>query len=191
MGDRRPGSRLRPPGCLRVAPGALLQRLWRSRGTGDLGRRQPLDRRPYDAAVGFEGEGILPEFYRGWEAYQRGVLGASAPLDQAELDFAAATHLWSVRTLACHVISARAWWFHTWMAEGSPEFGRMVDWDEDEGLATRPAVEIVRGLEESWSVIKSGLERWSPDDLAKEFERPRPNQPGNAPTGLRHGIPRH
>ena len=138
--------------------------------------------------MGFEGEGILPEFYRGWEAYQRRIVGAIAPLDQAQLDFAAATHLWSVRTLACHVISARAWWFHTWMAEGSPEFGRMVDWDEDEALATRPAAEIVGGLEESWSVIKSGLERWSPDDLAKEFERPTPNQAGERPRRSRQWI---
>jgi uncharacterized damage-inducible protein DinB len=141
--------------------------------------------------VGFEGGGVVSEFYQGWEVYQKRLVGAIGPLDGAQLDLAAAPHLWSVRTLACHVISARAWWFHAWMGEGRPEFGQMVDWDEDEALATRPAAEIVRGLEESWSVIRSGLERWSPSDLLKEFERPRPNEAGERPKRSRQWIVWH
>jgi uncharacterized damage-inducible protein DinB len=141
--------------------------------------------------VGFEGEGILDEFYRGWETYQRRLVAAIAPLDQAQLDLSAAPHLWSVRTLACHVISARAWWFHSWMGEGGPDFGGMVEWQDDEALATRPAAEIVRGLVESWSLIKSGLERWSPADLAKVFERPRPNAAGERPKHPRQWIVWH
>jgi uncharacterized damage-inducible protein DinB len=141
--------------------------------------------------VGFEGEGVVSEFYRGWELYQSRLVGAIAPLDQAQLDLAAAPHLWSVRTLACHVIGARAWWFHAWMGEGSVEFGRMTDWDEDEALATRPAAEIVRGLEESWSVIKSGLERWAPAELAQEFQRPMPNAAGERPWRSRQWIVWH
>jgi uncharacterized damage-inducible protein DinB len=141
--------------------------------------------------VGFEGEGILAEFYRGWEVYQGRLVGAIAPLDRAQLDLAAALHLWPVRTLACHIVGARAWWFHSWMGEGGAEFGRMLEWDEDEALATRPAAEIVRGLEESWSVIKSGLERWSPADLTKEFARPTPNAAGERPRRSRQWIVWH
>jgi uncharacterized damage-inducible protein DinB len=131
--------------------------------------------------VGFEGEGILAEFHRGWEVYQGRLVGAIAPLDQAQLNLTAAPHLWSVRMLACHIIAARAWWLYHWMGEGATEFGQMVGWDEDEALPTRPAAEIVRGLDESWSVIKSGLERWSADDLKKEFVRPIPNDAGERP----------
>jgi uncharacterized damage-inducible protein DinB len=77
------------------------------------------------------------------------------------------------------------------MGEGSPEFGRMTKWDEDEALATRPAAEIVRGLEESWAVIKSGLDRWSPADLLEEFIRPEPNEAGQRPRRSRQFIVWH
>jgi uncharacterized damage-inducible protein DinB len=141
--------------------------------------------------VGFKGEGLAAEFYRGYEVHQGRLVKMIAPLDQAQLDLAAAPHLWSVRTLACHIVGARAWWFHSWMGEGSAEFGRMEGWDEDEALATRPASEIVRGLEESWSVIKSGLERWTPDELTKEFIRPIPNAAGERPKRSRQWIVWH
>jgi uncharacterized damage-inducible protein DinB len=138
-----------------------------------------------------EGDGILGEFYGGWDVYQGLLIGAIAPLDPAQLDLAPAPHLWSVRMIACHIVAARAWWFHSWMGEGSSEFGRMTNWDEDEALATRPAAEIVRGLDESWSVIKSGLGRWSPADLTKEFVRPVPNEAGERPNRSRQWIVWH
>jgi uncharacterized damage-inducible protein DinB len=144
----------------------------------------------YDAAVSFDG-GIVAEFYGGWEAYQRRLIGAIAPLGADQLDLTAAPHLWSVRTLACHIIAARSWWFHSWMGEGGEDFGRMVEWDEDDELSVRPAAEIVRGLEESWSVIKSGLERWSPADLTQEFVRPKPNAAGERPRHSRQWIVWH
>jgi uncharacterized damage-inducible protein DinB len=114
-------------------------------------------------------DGIGVEMCRGYAEHQRRLVKMIAPLDLAQLNLAAAPHLWSVRTLACHIISARAWWMHAWMGEGSAEFGAMNDWDEDEALATRSAAEIVRGLEESFSVIKSGLDRWSQAELGQEF----------------------
>ena len=138
--------------------------------------------------MGFEGNGIASEIFRGYEVHQRRLVKMIAPLDQAQLDLAAAPHLWSVRTLACHIVSARAWWMHSWMGEGSPEFGAMTDWDEDEALATRPAAEIVMGLEESFAVIKSGLERWSPAELTEEFIRPRSNEAGERPQRSRQWI---
>ena len=145
---------------------------------------------PYDASVA-EGNGIVREFYRGWELYQGRLIGAIAPLDQDQLNLAAAPHLWSVRMLACHIVAARSWWLHTWMGEGSPEFGKMTQWDEDEALATRPASEIVRGLEESWAVMKAGLDRWTPDDMLQEFIRPVPNEAGERPRRNREFIVWH
>lgn len=98
----------------------------------------------YDAAVAAEG-GLADEVARGYEAHQRRLVKMITPLDQAQLDLAAAPHLWSVRTLACYIVAARAGWMHSWMGEGSASFGAMADWDEDEALATRSAAEIVRG----------------------------------------------
>ena len=74
------------------------------------------------------------------------------------------------------------------MGEGSPEFGAMTDWDEDVALATRPAAEIVRGLDESFAVIRAGLERWSAADLSEEFIRPTPNPAGERPSRSRQWI---
>jgi uncharacterized damage-inducible protein DinB len=132
--------------------------------------------------------GIAAEFGRGYEVHQGRLVKMIAPLGQAELDLTAAPQLWSVRTLACHIIAARAWWMHAWMGEGSQEFGRMTDWDEDEALATRRADEIVRGLELSFSVIKSGLRRWTPAELKQEFVRPSPNEAGERPSRSRQWI---
>jgi len=137
--------------------------------------------------VAIEG-GLADEVARGYETHQRRLVKMIAPLDQAQLDIVAAPPLMSVRTLACHIISARAGWMHSWMGEGSPEFGAMTDWDEDEALATRPAAEIVRGLEESFAVIKSGLARWSAADLTEEFVRPRPDEAGERPKRSRQWI---
>jgi uncharacterized damage-inducible protein DinB len=128
------------------------------------------------------------EIARGYEAHQRRLVKMIAPLDQAQLDIAAAPHLWPVRTLASHIVSARAGWMHSWMGEGSAAFGRMTEWDEDEALATRPATEIVRGLEESFAVIKAGLERWTAADLKEEFIRPTPNEQGERPKRSRQWI---
>jgi len=55
-------------------------------------------------------------------------------------------------------------------------------------IDNRPAAEIVRGLEESFSVIKSGMERWSPAELVQEFARPTPNEAGNRPARSRQWI---
>src|SRR3977135_2992543 len=107
-------------------------------------------------------DGIGVEVRRGYEEHQRRLVKMIAPLDQAQLDLAAAPHLWSVRTLACHIIAARAWWMHSWMGEGSEAFGAVTDGDEAGGVATRSRVEILGGSEESWSVIKTGLGGWSP-----------------------------
>src|SRR6266576_7207034 len=107
--------------------------------------------------MGLERSGLAEEFFRGYEVHQGRLVKMIAPLDPAQLDLAAAPHLWSVRTLSCHIIAARAWWMHSWMGEGSEEFGRMVIWDEDEELGTRPAAEMVRGLELSFGAIRSGL----------------------------------
>ena len=141
--------------------------------------------------MGWDEEGVAGEFYRGWETYQQRLISTIAPLDHAQLDLAAAPHLWSVRTLACHIVATRASWFHGWMGEGSPEFGSMARWDEDEALATRPASEIVRGLEESWAVMKERLESWTPADLLKKFQRPVPNDAGLRPSRTRQYIVWH
>jgi uncharacterized damage-inducible protein DinB len=138
--------------------------------------------------VGIGGERTLAELYRGWDVYQQRLVKAIAPLDGTQLDLGAAPHLWPIRMLGNHVVSARAWWFHSWMGEGGAQFDEILGWDEDEASTTRSAAEIVRGLELTWSLIESALERWSIADLEKEFERPIPNAAGERPRRSRQWI---
>jgi uncharacterized damage-inducible protein DinB len=148
---------------------------------GSLGRL-------YDAAVTSEGGGIEDEIYRGWEVYQGYLIKAIAPLDAAQLNIRAAPHLWSVRMLACHIVATRSGLFHWWMGEGDSDFADLGEWDEDHAPPDRPATEIVRGLEETWSMMKSRLERWTPADLTKEFTRPKPNRAGERSKHSRQWI---
>lgn len=120
-------------------------------------------------------------YYSGWENYQRLLAGAIAPLDDQQLNLRAAPHLWSVRTIANHVVAARSWWFHSWMGEGGREFDAMSDFDEDEESERRPATEIVKGLEATWSLVDSCLHRWSEAELDARFQRPTPNAAGERP----------
>jgi uncharacterized damage-inducible protein DinB len=126
-------------------------------------------------------EASVAAYYSGWENYQRLLAGAIAPLTGDQLDLQAAPHLWSVRMLANHVAGARAWWFHSWMGEGGPEFDALVDFDEGEESERRPAPEIVRALDATWSLVDSCLRRWSEADLDARFQRPVPNSAGERP----------
>jgi uncharacterized damage-inducible protein DinB len=83
--------------------------------------------------MGFEGGGLAAEFCRGYEVHQGRLVKMIAPLDQQQLDLAAAPHLWSVRTLACHIIGVRAGWFNWWMGEGPEEFAIQVDAPDAQG----------------------------------------------------------
>jgi uncharacterized damage-inducible protein DinB len=114
----------------------------------------------------------------GWSAYQRKLVEAIAPLDDAGLALRPAAHLWSVRMLASHVVGARVWWFQEWMGEGGQEMREFAGWDDDEQAQTRGAAELVRGLEASWSMVEACLRRLTLGDLDEDFQRPEPNPTG-------------
>ena len=117
----------------------------------------------------------LASYYMGWEVYQELLTTSITPLSPDELALRAAPHLRSVGVLAGHIIAARIWWFHNVMGEGSAELAPLEKWDEDDQPALT-AAELVSGLEQSWQVIQSGLERWTPADLAQTFPHPRPGR---------------
>ncbi|MDQ6692255.1 MAG: DinB family protein [Candidatus Dormibacteraeota bacterium] len=126
--------------------------------------------------------------YEGWAVYHQRLVDAVAPLNAAQLDLQAAPHLWTIRTLVCHVIAARVWWFHSWMGEGGAELDEMVDWDEGESARTREASELVSGLKVTWSLIDGCLRRWTESDLGASFRRPIPRPNGELPVQSRRWI---
>jgi uncharacterized damage-inducible protein DinB len=130
----------------------------------------------------------VAQFYRGWDVYQQRLVTAIKPLESAHLRLQAGPDLWSIGMLSNHVIAARAWWFHFWLKEGGDELAELVEWDEGETMGERSPAEIVRGLELSWRVIESRPAAWTPADLAKQFQRPTPNDAGKRPRRTRQWI---
>lgn len=126
-------------------------------------------------------ESSLATYYSGWENYQRLLASAIAPLGDEQLSLRAAAHLWSVRTIANHIVANRSWWFHSWMGEGGLEFDAISDFDEGDEAESRSAADIVHGLEATWSLVDSCLLRWSDTDLEVRFQRPLPNAAGEKP----------
>ena len=71
--------------------------------------------------------------------------------------------------LVTHIVSARAWWFHTRMGEGSADLAPLGLWDINEEEPLRPKAELVAGLERTWQMIQDALARWTPADLDQVF----------------------
>ena len=135
----------------------------------------------------FEGGGILAESYRGQvirqgrlvgaiRASRSGPAGSRRPRTCGLCERLPATS--SGRGLVVSLVDGR----------GRSSAG-MLEWDEDEALATWPAAEIVRGLEESWSVIKSGWNDGRPPISPRSSSRPKPDAARRAAGGAR-GVDR-
>ncbi len=112
----------------------------------------------------------LLSYYKGWDAYQDLLAKAIAPLSADQLALSSAPHLRSIGVIAAHIISARVWWFHNLMGEGSTDLAPMVAWDDD-GAPARSASELVKGLEITWQMIQHCLTRWTHSDLEQTFMR--------------------
>ncbi len=92
----------------------------------------------------------LAPFYAGWDVYQQRLVAAIAPLTAEQLALRSSPQNWSVGMLVTHIVSARAWWFHTWMGESSADLAPLGLWDENEEEPLRPTAELVAGLERTW-----------------------------------------
>jgi uncharacterized damage-inducible protein DinB len=117
-----------------------------------------------------ENHTTLAAFYKGWDDYQEHLIKAIAPLSPDQLALQVAPQLRSIGEIAAHIISARVWWFHNIMGEGSADIASMVSWDDD-GAPSRTATELVSGLESTWLMIQNALERLTPADLEQRFQR--------------------
>lgn len=115
-------------------------------------------------------------FYAGWEEYQRLMVGAVAPLTDADLQRSIASDLRPIGMLATHSVRTRAAWLHGVLGEGRPEVAAIAACDDNAGDAP-PAAEIVRGLKVTFAA-------WA-EEACDEVRLPR-RQPGEAPgTALR------
>jgi uncharacterized damage-inducible protein DinB len=116
-----------------------------------------------------EAPAALETFYTGWEEYQGHIVKALAPLSREQLALRAAPALRSIGDIATHMVRTRAGWFHNAIGEDSDET-IALQWQAADAPA-RTAAEIVSGLEATWRLIRSSLARWTPDELARPFQR--------------------
>jgi uncharacterized damage-inducible protein DinB len=115
----------------------------------------------------------LTVVFQGWDGFQRNLLKAVAPLSPEQLALPVAPTHWPIGMLVQHILNDRIWWFHVWMAEGSPEVAAYMHWEEQkEGRSVHSPAELVAGLEASWNMITGTLARWTVADLAYVFEPP-------------------
>jgi len=94
----------------------------------------------------------LVPFYKGWDVYQQRLVAAIAPLTSEQLALSSSLQNRSVGMLVTHIVSARAWWFHTRMGEGESgaDLAPLGLWEENEEEPLRPTAELVAGLERTW-----------------------------------------
>jgi uncharacterized damage-inducible protein DinB len=115
----------------------------------------------------------LPDIYQGWDRFQRDMLKAVRPLSSEQLALPVAPTHWPIGMLVQHVLNDRIWWFNLWMGEGSPEVAAFMHWEEEqEGWSVHSAAELVAGLEATWGMIESALNRWTIADLGHVFDPP-------------------
>jgi uncharacterized damage-inducible protein DinB len=113
----------------------------------------------------------LAAVYAGWDAFQRDLLDAVAPLSPEQWALPVAPTHWSIEQLVQHIVADRAWWFAGWMGEGGPDVAAIARWEE-EGQPQRSAAELVAGLEATWEMIEQALARRSVAGLAHAFDPP-------------------
>ena len=111
----------------------------------------------------------LATFYKEWEVYQGHLTKAIAPLSPDQLTLRAAPHLRSIGEIAGHMIGARGRWFHDFLGEGDAGLAALARWDARDA-PVRTAAELVGGLETTWQVTRSALDRWGPADMQQTFE---------------------
>ena len=113
----------------------------------------------------------IAKYYKGWETYHAHIVRVVTPLTAEQLILKPAEHMWSVGTLAAHIVAARVYWFHVVMGEGPADIEPLRRWDES-GVADRTANELIEGLERTWGLVAGCLGRWTEADLAQTFQRP-------------------
>jgi uncharacterized damage-inducible protein DinB len=115
----------------------------------------------------------LTTVYQGWDAFQRDLVKAIAPLSREQLALPVASTHWPIGMLVQHIINDRLWWFYLWMDEANPEEASFMHWEEEEkGASIHSADELVAGLEATWNMIERALARWTVADLGHVFPQP-------------------
>jgi uncharacterized damage-inducible protein DinB len=113
----------------------------------------------------------LAPFYEGWEAFNRQLVTAVAPLRPDQLALRLAPGQRTIAELVGHIVSARATWFHSMLGEGESSIEQFYPWDA-ENPPTLNAAHLEIGLETTWRLIADTLASWAPADIHVTFTTP-------------------
>ena len=116
-----------------------------------------------------QNQSTLDVFYENWRKYHEHLRDCIAPLTNEQLLLQPAAHMWPLGQIVQHIISVRAGWFSGTLQDDDEAMNEyMSSWGQRESPA-RSAVELVRGLDETWAFIQARLQRWTPDACARTF----------------------
>ncbi len=113
-------------------------------------------------------QSTLAVIYENWRVYQDKLRTCIAPLTNEHLMLQPATGMWSVGQIVQHIISVRAGWFSGTLQDPDDAMNVYMGWGQRNSPA-RSAVELVRGLDETWTFIDTRVRRWTPEEYAQTF----------------------
>ena len=116
----------------------------------------------------------LAPFYRGWEDYQRLLIGALAPLTPEQLVLQSGPGQRPIWLLTAHIVGTRIGWFDR-LGEVGADLLPLDRWDAHDATP-RTAAELIDGLERTWALIAACLARWTVANLDQEFTYQRPDR---------------
>jgi uncharacterized damage-inducible protein DinB len=115
-----------------------------------------------------EPQSTLDVIYENWRGYNKRLQACIAPLTDEQLSLQPAPRMWPLGQVVQHIISVRAGWFSGTLQEADLLMADYMEWGQRES-PERSALELVRGLEDTWTFIESRLQRWTPADCAQTF----------------------
>lgn len=113
-------------------------------------------------------QSTLDVIYENWRGYNQKLRDCIAPLTDEQLVLQPAAGMWPLGQIVQHIVSVRAGWFSGTLQDDDEAMDAYMYWGQPESPA-RSALELARGLDETWAFIEGRLQRWTPDDCAKTF----------------------
>lgn len=114
-------------------------------------------------------------FYDRWPQYNARLSQQIARLGPAELALRPESGHWPIWAIVGHVAGTRVYWLCHVLGEAGMETTPFADpeqgW-EDDLASPRGADELVDALGATFAIVETALDRWTPEMLGVEFERP-------------------
>ena len=110
----------------------------------------------------------LEVIYENWGVYQKKLRDCIVPLTDEHFVLQPAAHMWPLGQILQHIISVRAGWFSGTLQDDDEAMNEYMSWGQRDS-PERSAVELARGLDETWAFIQARLQRWTPADCAMVF----------------------